>query len=39
MDFLSNFGKLSQQFRESREGEVCAILQELVTQSKLLENR
>lgn len=39
MDVHANFGRLSEQFREDRRDEACAILGELVTQSKLLQNR
>ena len=39
MDFLANFRKLSEQFREDKREDVCATLEELVTQSTLLENR
>ena len=39
MDFPANFKKLSEESEEHRRDEVCVILEELVTQSKLLENR
>lgn len=39
MDFPANFKKLSEESMEYRRGEVCAVLEKLVTQSKLLENR
>ena len=39
MDFPANFRQLSQKFREDKGDELCTVLEELVTQSKLLANR
>lgn len=39
MDFPANFRQLSQKFEEDKGNEVCTLLEEIVTQSKLLENR